>query len=139
VAGAFLSGDTRRAVTLASIRSGRLQAGLPLVPEADEVFDVLAEGESARVERIVSTGQVTPEGEWYDQVWDEFVLVVSGAARLRIESEKGDRSLEPGDWLLLPAHCRHRVTWSQSDPPTVWLALHCRGLAVNAGKADPAG
>jgi hypothetical protein len=78
VAGAFLSGDTRRAVTLASIRSGRLQAGLPLVPEADEVLDVLAEGESARVERIVSTGQVTPEGEWYDQVWDEFVLVVSG-------------------------------------------------------------
>ncbi|MDJ0513752.1 MAG: hypothetical protein QNJ62_09955 [Methyloceanibacter sp.] len=52
------------------------------------------------------------------------MLLVSGAARLRIENEADDRELVPGDWLLLPAHCRHRVTWTQAEPPTIWLAVH---------------
>lgn len=77
-----------------------------------------------RIERIVSTGQVAAEGEWYDQASDEFVLVVAGAARLRIEGEPEDRKLDEGDWILLPAHCCHRVTWTRADPPTVWLAVH---------------
>jgi cupin 2 domain-containing protein len=51
-------------------------------------------------------------------------MVVSGAARLRIEGEEEERELAPGDWLLLPAHCRHRVTWTSSSPPTVWLTVH---------------
>ncbi len=77
-----------------------------------------------RIERIVSTGQATPVGEWYDQENDEFVLLVSGAARLRIAGEAEDRAIEEGGWVFLPAHCRHRVTWTRDDPPTVWLALH---------------
>jgi len=77
-----------------------------------------------RIERIVSTGQVTPEGEWYDQEGDEFVFLVEGAARLHIEGEHEDRKLNEGDWISLPAHCRHRVTWTRDDPPTVWLAVH---------------
>jgi cupin 2 domain-containing protein len=77
-----------------------------------------------RVERIVSTGQVTPEDQWYDQAWDEYVLLVAGAARLRIEGEEEDRAMQAGEWIMLPAHCRHRVTWTQKDPPTVWLAIH---------------
>jgi cupin 2 domain-containing protein len=52
------------------------------------------------------------------------VLVVAGAARLRIEGEQADRELGEGDWILLPAHCRHRVTWTRAEPPTVWLAMH---------------
>lgn len=106
------------------VRSGALRAGLPAGPLAEEIFDCLAESPGARVERIVSTGQVTPAGEWYDQARDEFVLLASGAARLRIDGEDRDRELGPGDWLVLPAHCRHRVTWTQSDPPTIWLAVH---------------
>lgn len=107
--------------------AGSLGQGLPSAPQADELFDILLESRGLRVERIVSTGQVTPDGEWYDQASDEFVLVVSGAARLFIEGEDEDRSLAPGDWLLLPAHCRHRVTWTQDSPPTVWLAIHYEG------------
>ena len=107
------------------IRSGNLQAGIPEGRRADEIVDRLVErAPSFRIERIVSTGQVTPEGEWYDQDDDEWVLVVAGAARLRIEGEERDRELAEGDWVLLPAHCRHRVTWTQSEPPTVWLAVH---------------
>jgi hypothetical protein len=44
--------------------------------------------------------------------------------RLRIDGEAQDRALAPGDYLLLPAHCRHRVTWTERDAPTIWLAIH---------------
>lgn len=76
-----------------------------------------------RVERIVSWGHVTPPGSFYDQAWDEWVLVLTGAARLVIEGEP-ERVLERGDCVFLPAHCRHRVTWTSPGEPTVWLALH---------------
>jgi cupin 2 domain-containing protein len=109
-----------------ALKAGNLGRDLP-AQSADEVLDVLLERPDLRIERIVSTGQTTPEGEWYDQASDEFVLLVSGAARFRIEGETEDRALEEGDWILLPAHCRHRVTWTQAAPPTVWLAIHFGG------------
>jgi cupin 2 domain-containing protein len=107
--------------------AGSLRQDLPAGPQPAESFAALAERPGVRIERIVSTGQATPEGEWYEQAWDEFVLLVSGAARLRIEGESEDRALGEGDWLFLPAHCRHRVTWTQTEPPTVWLAVHFSG------------
>lgn len=110
-----------------AVKAGRLGADLPASPLAEELSACLVEAQGLRIERIVSTGQVTPEGDWYDQAWDEFVLLMSGAARLLIEGEDEDRVLEPGDWLLLPAHCRHRVTWTRASPPTVWLAVHYQG------------
>jgi cupin 2 domain-containing protein len=106
------------------IKAGSLLSGLPSRPLEEEVVDILVERRDLRIERIVSTGQATPEGQWYDQETDEFVLVVAGAARLRIEGEDRDRELAEGDWLLLPAHCRHRVAWTQSEPATIWLAVH---------------
>lgn len=108
------------------VRSGSLHHGVPHGPGAEEVVDSLLDEPGARIERIVSTGQATPGGDWYDQNSEEFVLLVAGAARLRIEDEDRDRELKEGDWLVLPAHCRHRVTWTQADPPTVWLAVHLR-------------
>jgi len=106
------------------VRSGSLKTGLPARAIADELTEALYQAPGVRIERIVSTGQVTPEGQWYDQESDEFVLVVTGAARLLIEGEAQERELASGDWLLLPAHCRHRVTWTETDKPTVWLAMH---------------
>ena len=105
-------------------KAGNLGRGLPAGPLAAELAETLCRGEGLRIERIVSTGQATPEGEWYDQEGDEWVLLVAGAARLLIAGEAEERELRPGDWLLLPAHCRHRVIWTESDPPTVWLAIH---------------
>ncbi len=107
-----------------AVRSGNLRRGLPERPRPDELVEILAARGSVRIERIVSTGQVTPEGTWYDQDMDEWVMVVSGAARLRIEGEDADRELNAGDWLLLPTYCRHRVTFTEANPPTVWLAVH---------------
>ena len=105
-------------------RGGNLGKGLPETPVESEIFETLAAQRGVRVERIVSTGQVTPPGAWCDQPHDEWVAVIAGAAHLRVEGEESYRTLEPGDWILLRAHCRHRVTWTQEDPPTVWLAVH---------------
>jgi cupin 2 domain-containing protein len=85
-----------------------------------------------KLERIVSHGHATPEAGWYDQEQDEWVMLLAGAAGLLIEGE-GERALAPGDALLLPAHCRHRVTWTAPDQPTVWLALH---LAAEGAAAE---
>ena len=107
-------------------RSGNLLAGLP-VARGGEHFEPLVERDGVRVERIVSHGQATPEGEWYDQEWDEWVLLVAGRAGLHIEGEATPRELGPGDYIHLPARCRHRVTWTDPDGPTVWLAVHWGG------------
>jgi len=110
------------------VTSGNLFAHLPESPQAEETFETLAGGAAGvRVERIVSTGQTSAEDDWYDQAESEWVAVLRGAARLQIEGENAERSLGPGDWLLLPAHCRHRVTWTSQDEPTVWLAVHYGG------------
>jgi cupin 2 domain-containing protein len=102
---------------------GNLLAGLPS-RSAEAQIERLVDGPGLRIERIVSTGQASPIGFWYDQPDDEFVVLLAGAARLRFE--EGDRSLDlkPGDWVEIPAHVRHRVEQTQADPPTVWLAVH---------------
>jgi cupin 2 domain-containing protein len=134
VAGEVLSGNDAEAVSQArrpDVKTGNLRSGQPSRPRSDETVDILLERDGLRIERIVSTGQATPEGQWYDQDSDEWVLVVKGAARLRIEGEEKDRDLAEGDWLLLPPHCCHRVTWTQSEPPTVWLAIHISAKPLN--------
>jgi cupin 2 domain-containing protein len=75
-------------------------------------------------ERIVSTGRTTPAGEWFDPDRDEWVVLVAGAAEVLFEGEAAPRRLAPGDWLRIPAHARHRVTRTDPDRPTIWLALH---------------
>ena len=89
-----------------------------------EIFQVLLETKNFRLERIVSAGQATPPGEWYDQETHEWVVLLTGGAGLRFEDEPEARVLRPGDYLLIPAHRRHRVEWTHPEGPTVWLALH---------------
>lgn len=106
-----------------AIAAGSLTHPLP-EDFGDEVFDTLLDGGRFRLLRIVSNGQATPAGVWLDQDDDEWVLVVAGAAVLLVEGEEKGRAMVPSDWLFLPAHCRHRVEWTDPDQPTVWLALH---------------
>ena len=89
-----------------------------------EVFEALLERPGFRLERIVSTGQATPPGEWLQQEEDEWVLLLSGGAAIRFEGESDDREMKPGDYLLIPSRCRHRVAWTAADDVTIWLALH---------------
>jgi cupin 2 domain-containing protein len=88
-----------------------------------EILDVLLERPGARIERIVSAGQTTPAGQWYDQPGEEWVALLAGRATLRFD-DGALVEMSPGDWLLIPAHARHRVEATSSDPPCVWLAVH---------------
>ena len=90
----------------------------------DEVIETLIEGGRFRLERIVSTGQHTPENEWVDQDQDEWVLLLTGKSRLRFEDPEEECTLCPGDFLLIPAHRRHRVEWTDPGKQTTWLTLH---------------
>lgn len=85
----------------------------------------LAGGAGARVERIVSRGHASPPGLWYDQERPEFVTLLQGEAALEF-ADGGRVRLRAGDWLTIAAHVRHRVAWTTSEPPAVWLAVHYR-------------
>ncbi|MBT3071550.1 cupin domain-containing protein [Rhodomicrobium sp. Az07] len=106
---------------------GNIFANLPVMGSAEEDIAALLDVPGLRVERIVSTGQASPPGFWYDQPREEWVMLLSGAARLRFDGEGEARALKPGDFVFIPAHRRHRVDWTSPDAPTVWLALHFDG------------
>jgi cupin 2 domain-containing protein len=96
------------------------------IPEqlADELCETLLAVPGLRLERIISAGQATPAGQWYDQETHEWVVLLRGAAGLVFEGELEIIVLHPGDYMHIPAHRRHRVAWTDPQGQTVWLALH---------------
>jgi cupin 2 domain-containing protein len=93
-------------------------------PSRGEIFETLIETSHLRLERIISMGQATPAGQWYDQERSEWVALLSGSAGLLFEGESRVQVMRPGDYLLIPARRRHRVEWTDPDQETIWLALH---------------
>ena len=91
-----------------------------------ERMEVLLSRPGLRIERIVSLGQASPPGFWYDQAEGECVLLLAGAAKLRFAGEAEPRLLRPGDWLDIAPHRRHRVDWTDPATPTVWLTVFYR-------------
>ena len=98
-------------------------ANLP-AEAGEEVFQTLAATGAVEIERIVSTGQFSPPGFWYDQPRQEWVLLLQGSAVVRFQA--GDRLVElrPGDYLEIPAHAKHRVDRTAEGEKTIWLAIH---------------
>ena len=92
---------------------------LPPVLPAEELYTILTENETVRIERIISTGQTT---DWYNQDESEFVILLQG--RAIIEFETGTtQELSGGDTLIIPPHKRHRVKFTSVEPPCVWLCV----------------
>lgn len=89
-----------------------------------ETFEALLSQPNVLIERIVSTGQASPPEFWYCQTQGEWVMILQGSAGLQLEGESEERTLLPGDFMDIPAGCRHRVNWTDSQAPTVWLAVH---------------
>jgi cupin 2 domain-containing protein len=96
------------------------------LPDAarSERFEELWRTTSFRIERITSSGQSSPPGFYYDQAWDEWVLVLQGWAIVHLEDPEEAIHLSCGDWLIIGAHRRHRVQATSQTPPTIWLAVH---------------
>lgn len=92
----------------------------------EELTETLATGSRVRIERIVSTGQCSPEDFWYDQPEHEWVAVIRGEAELEYHADGLRLRLSAGDHVTIPAHCLHRVAWTSPTEPTVWLAVFYR-------------
>jgi len=100
-----------------------LLEGIPAeLPE--ELLETICSTEYVKIERIVSKGHSSPEGFWYDQDRNEFVLVVQGSAGLQIEGQDDIVALNAGDYLNIGSHVKHRVEWTDSTCETIWLAVH---------------
>ena len=89
-----------------------------------ELVETLLESDAFRLERIVSLAHTTPPGEWYDQERHEWVVLLTGRAGLRFADRDELVEMRPGDHLVIAAHRRHRVEWTDASRPTIWLALH---------------
>ena len=92
---------------------------LPQLPLQEELTTILTQAPTARIERIVSTGQVSG---WYDQVETEFVLLLEGHAEIEFEN-KTSIALQKGDYVIIKPHERHRVSYTSVEPPCVWLCV----------------
>lgn len=88
-----------------------------------ELFEELLRHKNIKIERIVSQGQTSPENDWYDQKENEWVIILEGAGSILFESGV-EVNLKKGDYLNIPAHTRHKVTWTDPNSITIWLAIH---------------
>lgn len=86
-----------------------------------ELFEEVLRRPGVQIERIISRGHTTPAAEPYVQNWDEWVLVLTGSARLKLAGS-GERFLAAGEYLLIPAGVPHWVTYTAD--PTIWLTIH---------------
>jgi cupin 2 domain-containing protein len=88
-----------------------------------EVFDDLLRAGNVRVERIISPGHTSADKGWYDQEDNEWVIVLQGAGTILFAAGE-EVTLKEGDYLNIPAHAKHKVTWTQPNDRTIWLAIH---------------
>jgi len=106
------------------LRKGNILEITGYIPDHDkELFETLFHANHCKIERIVSSGQVTPIGKWYDQDQDEWVILLQGCAIIEF-SDKSQHQLATGDFLFIPAHLRHRVIYTSKEPACIWLAIH---------------
>lgn len=93
----------------------------------NEVIETISSCGNVTIERIISKNHSTPKNKWYDQETDEFVILLSGSANLMFENDEAI-ILEPGDYIFIPAHKKHRVSKTDPDLESVWLAVHIRKI-----------
>lgn len=88
---------------------------------ADEIIQELVRSGNVRIERIISNGNSSPAGFWYDQDENEWVMLLKGSAKLEFEDDIAE--LAEGNYIFIPAHMKHRVAETSADGETVWLAF----------------
>ena len=97
-------------------------ASLP-AEQKKELFDVILQNSNIRIERIISQGHTSPASGWYDQEDNEWVLVLEGTGTILFENGR-EVKMQQGDYLHIPAHAKHKVSWTDPERQTIWLAVH---------------
>lgn len=92
---------------------------MPELPLSEELTTILAESGNVRIEWIISTGQTS---DWYDQDETEFVALINGSAVIEFENDRSV-AMSTGDTLIILPRERHRVSYTTSEPPCVWLCV----------------
>lgn len=87
----------------------------------EELFDVIQKGTNYRIERIVSAGHSSPEGFFYDQENDEWIMLVQGEATLEMEGKYVE--MKAGDYMFVPKNCKHRIEKTSIAPTCIWLCI----------------
>ncbi len=90
---------------------------------SEEIFETLLQNDKIKIERIISTGQITPEGEWQDPTYDEWVILLQGEGELTFEDGEVLK-ISKGGYFHIPAHRKHRVSYTSSNPQAIWIAVH---------------
>ena len=94
-------------------------AGIDLAEELQE--DIL-NSPNVRIKRIVSDGHRSPEGFYYDQADNEWVIILQGNAT--VELSGNTHILSTGDYIHIPSHAEHRINSTSTTEKTIWLAIH---------------
>ncbi len=106
-----------------NVGSGNFFSGIPHQID-DEIFDTILSSDGCEIKRIISKGQKSPADHWYDQEKNEWVMVLKGAAKLKFKDDNKIVEMIPGDYIHIPAHCKHRVEWTDPNAETIWLAMY---------------
>ena len=93
-------------------------------PIADEIFETIVQAQHITIEKIISQGHSSPQDFWYDQQQNEWVIVLTGQAKLKFAEHDELVEMKPGDHINIPAHYKHRVEWTDPNEETIWLAVH---------------
>lgn len=93
-----------------------------IINSQDEFFEDIINNNSFRIERILSSGQQTPDGIWLEEETNEFVLLIEGSSIIRFFEDNCKINLKKGDWFIIPKNTKHRVEYTENL--TYWLTIH---------------
>lgn len=91
----------------------------------EELFESIFDSRNVLIERIVSTGQVTPDGIWLEEDYDEWVILLQGNSKIKFDEGK-TIEMEKGDYIVIPANTKHKVIHTSEIPYCIWLAIHIK-------------
>ena len=96
-----------------------------IIPDYAEVFENILCRDDIVIEKIISSGQKTPDKKWLQQEKDEWVILLQGSSELSFENERSV-TLKSGDYIFIPSNLKHRVERTSSEPVCIWLAVHMK-------------
>ena len=96
-------------------------------PVEQEVFESILSNGDVVIEKILSSGQRTPEGQWLQQDKDEWVILLQGSSELSFEDGKR-LTFNKGDYIFIPSDTKHRVEKTSTNPICIWLAVHFESI-----------